>query len=240
MIYSYSNVDTYRQCPMRWYFRYIKKMRSDLDLVPNNPLLIGTLMHEALEHGIELAEANYYSNYPIINDRHVEEVIKASRMVSKVDLPEGVHEFKLDAVDFVGYIDYVSYNEDGSVSLWDFKYSNNKRYIVDSMQLHIYKYYYELLTGQEVSSLHYLFIPKLSLKKDFEMTTGDFRLLLEDELEDLEPEIVDIEFSQDKVAEYFGYIKEIEAEDTKLVKKIGPLCHWCDYEKICFKINLDS
>lgn len=240
MRYSYSNVDTYDQCPMKWYLRYIQGIRFEPKLDADNPLLIGTLLHDAIEYGLAEAEERYYNKYPIIHNEHVDEVIKIIHFYDDIKkiLPPGINEYKIETDDFLGYIDLLSLNEDGTYDLWDFKYSNNIDIYMDKMQLHIYKHYIEKTTDMKIKNLKYLFVPKTKLKKDFEESIEDFRLKLKEELKTMEIKVVDVEFDPKQVEKYFSIIEEIESDDVKLTKNVGFQCVWCDYEEICLKSTL--
>lgn len=242
MLYSYSNVDTYNQCSFRWYLRYIKKIRFEPTLEPDSPLLIGTLLHDSIEFGIDKAEQMYYDKYPIIQNEHIDEVIKVSHFYDDIIniLPSGINEYKISTDDFLGYIDLVSKNEDGTYTVWDFKYSNNINIYKKKMQLHIYKYYLEKTTDFKVTKLKYLFVPKTKLKRGFDQDIRDFRKELMVELETMKIKVIEIEFDESQVEKYFNIIEEIESDDVKLTKNVGPLCYWCDYENICINSKIKA
>ena len=237
MRYSFSMVDMFRQCPFKWFLRYAQGVKIEPELTPDHPFKIGHLLHDSIELGLDQAIKNYYGKYPIIDDRHIEEVIKVTKFYKEFidEIPEGKKEYKLLTDDFIGYIDLVVENEDGTYDIWDFKYSNNVEHYKDSMQLHVYKYYFELLTGKKVKNLKYLFVPKVNLKKDFKTPVFEFRRQLKEELNKVQHQIVNIEYNKNKVVEYFNIIREIEHPDTKLKKNVGHQCYWCDYENMCIK-----
>lgn len=240
MRYSFSMVDLFRQCPFKWFLRYGKKVKIEDDFKPDHPFKIGHLLHDSIELGLDTAINNYYSKFPIIDNPHVEEVIKISKLYPEYInmIPSGENEYKLLTDDFIGYIDLLVKNNDGTYDIWDFKYSNNIDHYKNSMQLHIYKYYFEKITGKKVKNLKYLFVPKVSLKKDFETPSAEFRKQLNEELEKVHPEVVEIKFNSDKVKEYFEIINQIEDPTTKLKKNVGGQCWWCEYEDVCIKSTL--
>ena len=240
MRYSFSMVDLFRQCPFKWFLRYGKKVKIEDDFKPDHPFKIGHLLHDSIELGLDTAIDNYYSKFPIIDNPHVEEVIKISKLYPEYInmIPSGENEYKLLTDDFIGYIDLLVKNSYGTYDIWDFKYSNNIDHYKNSMQLHVYKYYFEKITGKKVKNLRYLFVPKVSLKKDFETPTAEFRKQLNEELEKVHPEIVDIPYNLDQVKEYFEIINQIEDTSTKLKKKVGGQCWWCEYEDICIKSTI--
>lgn len=242
MRYSYSNVDTFDQCPFKWFLRYVKGIRFDAELKADNPLLIGTLLHDSIEFGLKKAEKMYYDKFPIIQNEHVEEIIKISHFYDDImnTLPKGINELKIETEDFLGYVDLVTENEDGTFDIYDFKYSNNVDVYMNKMQLHIYKYYIEKETDMKIKNLKYLFVPKTKLKKKFEQTTEEFRLILQSELDTMNIQVINVEFDSEKVDRYFNIIKKIEAEETKLTKNIGQMCYWCDYENICINSKIKA
>lgn len=236
MKYSFSMVDRYRKCPLNWYFYYGLELRPPLELVADNPLIVGTFMHDTIELGFEKAEEKYYKNYPIINDGHIEESIKLNWLYPeyKKIIPNGELEYRLECDNFIGYIDLLATNDDGTFDIYDFKYTKSINYYKDSMQLHLYKYYFEKITGNEVRGLKYLHVPKVRLKK--ELPTLEYRQLLINELDKVKPQIIDVKYDSNKIAEFNQLKKDIE--NGKLYKNKGKLCWFCDYKKECEKVKL--
>lgn len=140
------------------------KLKLIPDNTPDNALIIGNTLHLALETDLENARKFYYNQYPIINDKHIEEMMKLEILVPKVknileQLNIYSHEFRISNSRFVGIVDLIVRNEDGTVDVFDFKYSNNINNYLESGQLHIYKYFLEQM-GFKVRKLGFIFVPK--------------------------------------------------------------------------------
>ncbi|MFU0824087.1 MAG: hypothetical protein ACFWTK_03355 [Clostridium sp.] len=129
-------------------------------------------MHLGLEKGIDEMEKYYYYQYPVINDKHINEMIKLIILVEKAlkvmqDLIQDkpvTFEYEIDFPEFKGFVDLIIHNKDSTVDIYDFKYSNNIDHYLQSKQLHLYKYYLEKL-GFKVKRLGFIFIPKTSIRQ---------------------------------------------------------------------------
>ena len=234
MRYSFSFVDQYLRCPYKWYLKYGLKIPEKEDVSPTHPFKIGHLLHTAIEKGLDVAENEYFMKFPIINDYHIEEVMKVQHYLPQVLelLPPGDHEVQIRDEYFTGYIDYVVENEDGSVDLYDFKYSNNVDVYMESMQLHVYKYYFEKILDKRVNKLYYIFVPKVRVDKYKPL--DERRLELKTKLADREVEIMEVEYDVEQVDKFHRAIYDIE-NSTELRKNVGYQCNWCDYENACIK-----
>ena len=104
---SHSRVDCFNQCPQKYKFRYVDKLKTLPDDKPDNALYLGTALHTGLEINVEVAIQQYFSNYPIITDEHINEAIKLEVMIPKAKqmIPDGLNEVLIDDPDFVGFID---------------------------------------------------------------------------------------------------------------------------------------
>jgi len=164
MGFSYSKVQCFNECPYKFKLRYIDKLEPLPDMRADNALYLGTACHEGIEtRSIDKAIENYKSNYDeltIDNELQIEK-LKAILAKAIVQIPEGEYEHELKAEDgFIGFIDCLVPVEDGVYDILDFKYSDNVDSYSKSGQVHIYKYYFEKLTGNKVRDLYYVFIPK--------------------------------------------------------------------------------
>ena len=104
---SHSRVDCFVQCPFKFKLRYRRRFTTLPKGDPNDPLILGHALHTGIEKTTQDAIKEYYAAYPVIDDRHVEEVMKLEYWLPKIKdlLPEGYHEIKLEDEDFLGFID---------------------------------------------------------------------------------------------------------------------------------------
>ena len=188
----------------------------------------------------------------------------------KAILPNGQHEVKIETDDFVGYIDLLApaqltteetddicyecgkececessgrcpYGKyDGYYDLYDFKYSNNVKSYMESAQLHLYKYFFELTNpGKRIRNLYFVFIPKCQLRQKYKNKTNprdetiyEFRKRCMEDLEQKEIQIERVEYDPNKVIEYLMATKHC-IEDTKYKKNETRLCDFCQYKLYC-------
>lgn len=220
MSYSYSKVKTFKECPYKYYLKYMKNIKAKPSLDPSSPLFLGTACHTGIEtRSIEKAIEDYRSNYNYINPLHEAEMIKLRKVLEKAikQIPEGEYEYKLSDEDgFVGFIDCLVPVSDGVYDILDFKYSNNQSKYKKSGQVHIYKYYFEKLTGKKIRNIYYVFIPKLR--------TPD------DEVPDIT--MLPVRYNPQQI-EMFKISKEEMDKATAFEKCPNQYCKSCDYFRYC-------
>ena len=180
----------------------------------------------------------YKSNFPIINDLHINEMIKFETLIPKIkDLLKDANilhqEYTIETPEFVGIVDLITQNSDGTVDIFDFKYSNNVDNYMNSSQLHLYKYFLEQ-EGFKVNRLGFIFIPKTFIRQKNTEDLYQFRKRLIQEVEKSEIQLVEIHYDESKVEEFFNSIQEIE-QAIEYPKNITNLCNWCEYEELCIK-----
>lgn len=220
MSYSYSKVKTFKECPYKYYLKYVKNIKAKPSLDPSSPLFLGTACHTGIEtRSVEKAIEDYKSNYNYINPLHEAEMIKLRKVLEKAikQIPEGEYEYKLSDEDgFVGFIDCLVPVSDGVYDILDFKYSNNQSKYKKSGQVHIYKYYFEKLTGKKIRNIYYVFIPKLR--------TPD------DEVPDIT--MLPVRYNPQQI-EMFKISKEEMDKATAFEKCPNQYCKSCDYFRYC-------
>lgn len=225
MRYSHSRVELFERCKLTFQFKYIFNVNVIETLEADDPLLIGKAIHEAIE-----SNNNYFDFYPIIKDKHVHEEMKidlqANRVKRKLTNFNCEYEVKLETDDFLGFVDLVITNKNGTVNLYDFKYSNNEKHYLKSRQLHIYKHYYEKLFNKKVEKLGYIFIPKTFVRQKKTEDLFNFRKRMLESLE--QPYIKYVEYNQSKVDEFFKLTEEINNTNFN---GLYPFCNnqYCEY-----------
>lgn len=125
----------------------------------------------------------------------------------------------------------VIHNQDGTVDVIDFKYSNNIENYINSKQVHLYKYYLEKI-GFKVRNLGYLFIPKTAIRMKKTEDIYHFRKRLLETIKDKKIQLKKVDYDENKVKEFFEEIKKIEQDET-YEKNETRLCDWCDYKEYC-------
>lgn len=238
MQYSHSRVECHKSCPYKFKLNYIDKLEVVKDYAADNALICGNTIHQGAETSLDDALNFYYNSYPIITDKHIDEAIKFEYLIPKIhELLDGVNvyrkEFLISTSRFKGIVDLIVKNDDGTVDVFDYKYSNNVEKYMNSSQLHIYKYYLEQ-RGFKVRKLGFIFIPKISIKQKKDESIYEFRLRIKEELKNSKIKIAEVKYDASKVIEFLDDIIKI-TEDKNYEKNPTNLCHWCDYEKYCLK-----
>lgn len=229
---SHSRVNTFEQCPYKFKLRYKDNLRTLPSDDPHDALYLGTTVHTAIEKGIEEAIEGYFNNYNICGEAHFLQEYVIRQTMKDVILPDGQFEVKIDHPDFQGFIDLLVPVGEGLYDIYDFKYSNNKEHYMESSQLHLYKFFYELTTGNKIRNMFFLFIPKVSARpkkgESFHETIKRLQLATEN----LEGVLEYVEYDPNKVINYLIDAKHaIEAEEFPKVET--HLCRWCEYNKFC-------
>lgn len=185
-------------------------------------------------------------------------------------LPDGEHEVKIETPDFVGFIDllvpatlsmeekddicyecgkececetsgscpYGKYS--GYFDIYDFKYTNNVESYMESAQLHLYKYFFELTNpGKKIRNLYFVFIPKCNLRMKYKNKTNkrdetifEFRKRCMDDLKQKEIIIKQVGYDSKKVIDFLITSKHC-VEESEFQKKPSRLCDWCEYQLFC-------
>ena len=244
---SHSRIECFESCPFKYDLRYNKGIKTIPPDEADNALFLGTALHSGLEKGVEAAIKEYFMQYPVITDAHINEAIKLEVMIPKAArlIPKGEFEVNISDDDFTGFIDLLApvtsgtrlggeYQELPDVyDLYDFKYSNNVSHYKDSVQVHLYKYFFEKLNpGKKIRNMFYLCVPKVNIKQKKTETLGQFRQRIQEELTTAEPKLVQVEYDQNKVLDWMFSVKRtIEAVDFS--KNPSWLCRYCDYAEYC-------
>ena len=254
---SYSRISTYEKCPYQFKLRYIENLQTVFNCDPQNALVLGHALHTGIENDVQAAVSEYYAAYPVIRDAHVTEAMKLEYLIPKVKklLPDGEHEVKIETPDFVGFIDLLAPVGKGLwldapgepteceyFDIYDFKYSNNVQSYMESAQLHLYKYFFELThPGKRIRNLHFVFVPKCNLKMKYKNKTNhrdetiyEFRKRCIADLETKEIRIEPVRYEPNKVIDYLISSKHC-IEETEYSKNSTRLCDWCEYKLYCEK-----
>lgn len=235
---SYTQLDTYKLCPLRYRYQYILKVPS----TTHHSASFGTSIHQSLQlfyqHfksdqtlGID-ALLNYYkmSWIPIgyLSRSHENKVKKEgeamlrafydkhhTKEVRILDL-ERLFRIKInDTVFLTGKIDRVDTHPDGSIEIIDYKTGNkpDEKEIQNTIQLSIY-----LMAAGE----------KGLYDKSPDQVTLTFYYLKDNSKVSLTKSASDVMKVRELVQEIVGQIS-----DQKFAPKVGKWCDFCQYKMIC-------
>ncbi|EPY2274539.1 AAA family ATPase [Clostridium sporogenes] len=238
MQYSHSRVESFKSCPYKYKLHYIDKLKTIPTQDANNALICGNTIHTGAEKNLKAALEFYKSNYYIMSDLNINEIIKFEYLIPKIkellaDINIYAQEYLISTHRFRGIVDLIVKNDDGTVDVFDFKYSNAIEHYMESPQLHIYKYFLEQ-QGFKVRKLGFIFIPKISIRQKKTEDLYQFRKRLLQELKASEIQIAEVPYNPNKVIEFMDSI--IDTTEVKEYKKNPTnLCSWCEYEEYCLK-----
>ena len=246
---SNSRVECFENCPFKYRLRYIEGLDTVKADNPDNALFLGTALHTGLEKNVDAAIQEYFMQYPVITDAHVNEAIKLEILIPKAAamIPKGFNEVEISDSDFKGFIDLLApvlsstrlggeYQElPGVYDIYDFKYSNNTSHYKDSVQVHLYKYFYEKLNpGKKIRKMFYLCVPKVNTKQKKDESLSEFRQRIQDECRNAEPKLIEVEYDPSKVTNWLFAVKRM-TEAREYPQKTGWLCRYCEYNDYCQK-----
>lgn len=201
-------------------------------------MILGTALHTGIEEGVEPAFDYYTSNFPILTDDHIHEMMKLEALIPKAKAllpPGGTFELPIGNSDFIGFMDYLAPVDEGTFDLYDFKYSSNSKSYMVSGQLHEYKYFYELThPGHRIRNMYFLFVPKVKIRQKKTETLAQFRDRLREALNGAEPWLEQVPFNLYKVVDFLTDVKHM-VEETDFQKHPNHFCGWCEYEEYCQK-----
>lgn len=219
---------------------YIQKLNTLFEGDAQSPLILGHAIHTGVEHDFKTAKKEYLSNYPVITDLQINELIKLEYWIPKLKelLPPGRNEVKLETDDFIGFIDYlVPIDEDDTYDIYDFKYSNNIEHYLESSQLSVYKYYIEKIYNVKIRNLYFVFIPKVMIRQKKTEDLYEFRKRLIDELSKKKIQVEQVLYKESHIEEFFNSINKINDvlhnENYEYIKNVGKLCDWCQFQSYC-------
>lgn len=235
--FGYSAVSDFKSCPFKYFLNWVQHLEVIPEDDPTNALYIGTALHKAIETDIETAQNEYFENFNIISDQAITEIMKVEVQANKVkkllENADVVHETRIEYDDFIGTIDLLEDLGDGHYNMYDFKYTNNWKNYVDSLQLTIYKHFFELThPGKQIDKMYFIIIPKATAKMLSGEDIQSYRRRICSELGS--PTFIESKFSKTKLLDYFVNVEVIK-NTTVFAKKQNQFCNWCKYNKYCMK-----
>lgn len=240
MQFSHSRIECFNNCKYQYKLRYLDKLKTIPDAEADNPLILGTSLHEGIEKGAEYGLNTYFNSYPIITDKHINESIKLEYWIEKarevLPIENGFFEKQISNSNFIGFIDLLAPTEnENEFDLYDFKYSNNQNRYMESGQLHEYKYFFEKCNpGMKIRNLFFVFIPKIGIRQKKTENLYQFRKRLENELNQKQIDIVEVKYNPEKVIDFTLSIANV-FDCTVYSKNITKLCDWCEYYSYCLE-----
>lgn len=239
--FHFSTIETFDNCPMKFKLTYLDELKTIDSDDPQNPLILGTAIHRGMETDLETAVKEYMNSYSLIDDRHVDEIIKMEHWIPRLKalIPEGLHEYTFKNDVYMGTADLLvpvesPVGDSQWYDLYDFKYSNNINHYMESRQLHVYKHYLQKIKGVHISRMFFVFIPKVMIRQGLKEDLFHFRKRLQEELNSKEIEIREVYFNRDMVDDFHHTCMRIGLTKT-FKKNFTYLCDWCEFKDFCKK-----
>ena len=243
---SHSRVECFQNCPYKFKLHYQDELQTVKADNADNALFLGTALHTGLEKNVEAAVMEYYMQFPIITDAHINEALKLELLIPKAAalIPKGFNEVQIEDEDFKGFIDLLApvtgFHDEivpNVYDIYDFKYSNNVSHYKESVQVHLYKYFFEKLNpGKKIRKLFYLCVPKVNIKQKKTESLQEFRRRIREECKTTEPKLIEVEYDQSKVIDWLFQVKHM-TEASEFPKNQGWLCRYCEYFGYCQEGN---
>lgn len=257
--FSHSRISTYKQCPYKYKLKYLDELRTIFNQDACNPLVLGSAMHLGIEKSVDEALNYYKSQYAVISDENINEMIKLEIMINKARdflkdyRDKAQFELQINIDDYLGYVDMLVDNGDGTHDLLDFKYSNNIENYKNSDQLDIYQYYLEL-QGYNIRNSGYVIIPKVYSKQKKDEDLFQFRNRIINECNSKKILLVKHEYNYNNVVEFLETKDKIDLDkefvksrnieiclDLKTTFKLGKYIYKTIQEKgNCFKCEFKA
>lgn len=140
-IVSYSRLQLFRQCPYRYYLRYVKKLPEP----PSEPLELGKAVHTAIElihDGMPRKEA---IDQAVENATLPVSAAEVAALVRRADIVIGKGEVEAEFmlrlgrdVWLYGFIDWIVDQGDGTVTITDWKTNRVEKDVLTTHQLDLY------------------------------------------------------------------------------------------------------
>ena len=248
MIYSYSRLKRYEECPASFQYKYLYEMSES----PTEALVLGKTVHAAIQMYLNGMNIQLAVDAAIVQEAEIpvnrEEVILLVHRSMVTNISGGQIELHfvipLDSaglLQFQGYIDWYQELPDGTVRLIDWKTNRQKYSPTDNHQLGLYAWYLAQATGaKEINAdLVFLRYPIAESRQAHTYTLAemeearDWALQLAEEIED-------------KVAEWniSGGIDGMS--DNLFPATPGKQCQYCSHASLCIKsvtfdpVNVDD
>jgi CRISPR/Cas system-associated exonuclease Cas4 (RecB family) len=216
--YSYSRISTYQQCPLKFKFKYVDKVK--VPFVYSEALIKGGTLHHILEHHPEKSTHKHQEKYQSVADEFINSDVGKDLLSreSKRELDIGLTkdlepcEYSSKEAMFRGSVDYFTMKDD---YLWivDWKSGKEKDLKWQSFDQNMwYALYFFIMYGK---------LDKIKITYQYiEHNNADNSVIMERQyLLNYKTSLID-------------NINKIE-NDTEFKLKESALCPYCDFQDIC-------
>ena len=255
---SPSSINTYKQCPRKYYYRYIKRLPTQ----PSIHLVRGTVAHSALEHFFEDELGEVRGDWQTHLQRRVLELLERfwaeheEEFAALDETPQELEGYKRETkqmllrwvLSFCNRVKQrIKQGETFDEAFEALKPVSEAKYVDEELQVLGYIDAVEEVDGK-VRLVDYKTSKKPEITSGYRLQLGIYALMYLRQHERL-PDEVGIEFLRHG-GEYMSVNDELlldaqfEIEQIHYVTKTddivhypkspSPLCNWCDYYEICY------
>ena len=154
MIYSYSRLKRYADCPASFQYKYLYEMPE----LPTEPLALGKTVHTAIQLYLTGTELETAVDQAILQEAELlvdrDEVLRLVEhpMVRGIQSGQVEQQFLIPldregVIQLQGYIDWYEQLPSGAIKLIDWKSNRQKYAPTDNHQLGLYSWYLSQVTG---------------------------------------------------------------------------------------------
>lgn len=235
MIYSYSRLKRYADCPASFQYKYLYEMPE----LPTESLVLGKTVHTAIQLYLTGTELQNAVDQAILQE--AEQAVDREEVLRLVEHPmvKGIQSGQVEErflipldseglIQLQGYIDWYEQLPSGAIKLIDWKSNRQKYAPTDNHQLGLYSWYLSQVTGAAEIDAELVFLryPYADSRQSYTYTSAEMEearrwaLALATEIED-------------KVAE----LNLLDGgEDEHLFPAIpGKHCQTCSHASLCIK-----
>ncbi len=235
MIYSYSRLKRYADCPASFQYKYLYEMAES----PTEPLILGKTVHTAIQLYLSGADIETAIDSAMLQEAELPielgEVIRMVKHPIVTGISGGQVEERLaiplddkGLIKFQGYIDWYKELPDGTVQLIDWKTNRSKYDPTENHQLGLYSWYLSQTTGATKINAELVFLryPYADSCQAHTYTTNEmdearkWALQLAEEIDN-------------KVAE-LNLLDGAEG-DNLFPATPGKACQYCSHASLCIK-----
>ena len=101
-----------------------------------------------------------------------------------------------------------------------------------SGQIHVYKNFYERLTGNKIRDMYYVMIPKFSEKLNEDLSEEDLKTKFNKWILKHDVQFVKVDYDPQQVSWFFARMNLMK-KATSYEKRYSLSCRWCEYQKYC-------
>ncbi len=258
-IQSPSSINTFKQCPRKYYYHYIQKIQTDIESIH---LVRGNIAHKALEDFFKvdittISPSHYEFELKIILQNLLKQYWEAAKeKLAKVDLSEDQLEFyRVETIQMVNnwFRNFSQRLKERAESFGlkeafnTIKPETEVPFLSEKHQVRGFIDAVHKIDG-EIALMDYKTSKREKMTPGYKLQLAIYALLYEEKY-GKKPDIVGIDFLRHNTMhlKVDQELVDFAKQECKLIqertlsediddypKKMGPLCNFCDFQEYCF------